>query len=395
MEAPRLRLYLQEGLPPQGSYPSRAGYWVTEQVWPPPTDQENRYLRLMLDNTKMSLVQNETDKNVVIPDCSKVVHYDGRSGLAGMKWYTYGASDELPGDQQNADKYGLSWYSEPIDHDVAILGQPTLHCTVAVENSDAGVLIARLCDVFPDGRSTLLSHGVLNLNHHKGHGPDEVTALEPKKEYKAKINFMATSCIVKKGHKLSLGISSCYYPLIWPSKDPVQLRIHTGSSPDANSSLTNLVLPVRPLDLPSDDVNFEKVPKYPLPIDIQKEGFRRKNITEATDQKKKHVFPIEENNGTQIIKPTNTVVNGRHTIDRYEIDTSDPLSAKASVTDTLSLHWPHGDGSGDSIKVDLSTTSEMWADKSHFYTKHNAHVKLNDQAMFQRSWDDTFLRHFW
>ena len=155
------------------------------------------------------------------------------------------------------------------------------------------------------------------------------------------------------------------------------------------------MLPVRPLDLPSGDVNFEKVPKYPLPVDIQKEGFRKKNITEAAEPEKKHVFQIEENNGTQIIKPTNTVMNGRHTLDRYEIDTSDPLSAKASVTDSLSLHWPRGDGSGDPIKVDLSTTSEMWADKSHFYTKHNAHVKLNDQSIFQRSWDDNFPRHFW
>ena len=256
MKAPRLRLYLQEGLPPQGSYPFRPGCSVTEPVWPPSLDQKNRYHTLALDNSKMSLVENETDKNVVIPDCSKVVLYDGRSRLAGMKWYTYGASDELPGNQQNADKYGLCWYSEAFDQDVAILGQPTLHYTVAVENSDTSVLIARLCDVFPDGRSTLVSHGALNLKHYKGHGPDEVTALEPKKEYKVKVNFMATSCIVQKGHKLSLGISSCYYPLIWPSKDPVQLRIRTGTCPDVSSALTNLVLQVRPLDLPSDDVKF-------------------------------------------------------------------------------------------------------------------------------------------
>ena len=312
-----------------------------------------------------------------------------------MKWYTYGGSDELPGDQRNVDKYGLSWYSKALDQDVTILGQPTLHCTVSIENSDTGVLIARLCDVFPDGRSTLLSYGVLNLNHYKGHGPDEVTLLEPKKEYKVKVNFMVTSCIVKKGHKLSLGISSSYYPLIWPTKDPVQLKIRTGTCPDAGGALTSIVLPVRPLDLPSDDVTFEKVPKYPLPIDVQKEGFRKKNITEAVEPEKKHAFQTEENNGIQIIKPTNTVINGRHTIDRYEINTTDPLSAKATVTDTLSLHWPDGDGSGEPIKADLSTTSEMWADKNNFYTKHKAEVKLNDESIYKRSWDDTFPRHFW
>ena len=64
--------------------------------------------------------------------------------MAGQVWVV----DDLPIDQSHYEKHGLCWYSDAIDHDVAILGQPTLHCTVAVENSDTGVLIARLCDVF-------------------------------------------------------------------------------------------------------------------------------------------------------------------------------------------------------------------------------------------------------
>ena len=84
----------------------------------------------------------------VFTEAVMAVRYDGRSGLGGMRWITSGLVDDLPVDQSHYEKYGLCWYSHTIDHDVAILGKPILHCTVAVENSDTGVLIARLCDVF-------------------------------------------------------------------------------------------------------------------------------------------------------------------------------------------------------------------------------------------------------
>ena len=392
MSIPRLRLYLQEGLPPQGSYQTRPGHWVTETIWPPPMIENNRYLTLALDNSTMSLVKCALNDKIALSDCTKVVEYDGRAGLAGMKWYTYGAADELPDDQKPAEKYGLCWHSDVLEEDIAILGQPTLHCNVSVENSDTGVLIARICDVSPDGRSTLLSYGILNLNHYQGHGCEEVTALVPKKEYKVKVKFMATSCIVKKGHKLSLGVSSSHWPLIWPSKDPVQLKIQTGS--DDGDSCTKLVLPVRPSDLPSEKVAFKDVPKYPSPIETITNGSYTKKTIEAKGKDDKNIFHIDEDLGTFLVKPTIVTISGKHTIDRYEISNYDPLSARGLVKNTLALDWPEGDGSGQPVKTKISTSSEMWADKEKFYTKHNAEVQLNDTVIFQRSWDDSFPRHF-
>ena len=291
IEEPKLRLYLQEGQPPQSRYKFRPGYWLSENSWPP--KEKNRYMSFILDGSN-KLVEFASEGQV-FTEAILAVRHDGRSGLGGMRWITSGLVDDLPVDQSHYERYGLCWYSDTIDHNVAILGQPTLHCTVAVENSDTGVLIARLCDIFTDGRSTLLSYGVLNLNHHKGHGPDKVTALEPKKEYKVKVNFMATSCILKKGHKLSLGISSSHFPMIWPSKDPVQLNIHAGSS-------TRLILPVRPTDSLGDGVVFEGAPNYPSHIEVIKEGSYTKRVTEAEDGSDKNsVFYAESDAGTVLV----------------------------------------------------------------------------------------------
>jgi predicted acyl esterase len=38
--------------------------------------------------------------------------------------------------------------------------------------------VAKLCDVFPDGRSRLLSFGVINLNHYKSNQEPEQLDLE-------------------------------------------------------------------------------------------------------------------------------------------------------------------------------------------------------------------------
>ena len=384
MEEPKLLLYLQEGQPPQRCYKFRPGYWLSEKSWPP--TEKNRLLSLILDGSN-KLVEFVSEEQK-FTEAVMAVRYDGRSGLGGMRWITSGLVDDLPVDQSQYEKYGVCWYSDPTDQDVAILGQPTLHCTVAVENSDTGVLIARLCDVFPDGSSTLLSYGVLNLNHYKGHGPDKVTPLEPKKEYKVKVNFMATSCIVKKGHKLSLGISSSHFPMLWPSKDSVQLNIRAGSS-------TRLVLPVRPIDSPDDNVTFERVPNYPCHVKVIKEGSYTKTVTEAEDGSHENsVFHAESDAGTVLVKPTNTIIHGKHTVERYEIGNTDPLSTRASVTNSIQFDWPDGEGSGQQITAKISFCGELWADRDQFHTRNKAKVHLNGEIVFDKMWEESCPRNF-
>ena len=74
----------------------------------------------------------------------------------------------LPDDQREDDAASLTYEWAPLDDELELLGHPRLRLTVTSPHPVA-FLSARLCDVFPDGASALVSRGVLNLTHRGGH----------------------------------------------------------------------------------------------------------------------------------------------------------------------------------------------------------------------------------
>ena len=62
-----------------------------------------------------------------------------------------GLGPELPTDQRADDAWSLVFDGEPLGEALEILGAPVLDLDVAADQPVA-TLIARLCDVAPDGR---------------------------------------------------------------------------------------------------------------------------------------------------------------------------------------------------------------------------------------------------
>jgi hypothetical protein len=90
--------------------------------------------------------------------------------------------------------------------------------------------------VFPDGAATRLTYGVLNLTHRDGH--EDLKALKPGERYKVRIQLNECGERIGAGNRLRLAISSAYWPIVWPSPQPVTLTVRAGVS--------TLELPVRP-----------------------------------------------------------------------------------------------------------------------------------------------------
>ncbi len=70
--------------------------------------------------------------------------------------------------------------------------------------------VARLCDVYPDGRSMLVCDGVTRARFHQG--LDRECMLEPGKVYEFTIDMGATSQVFLAGHCLRLEITSSCFP---------------------------------------------------------------------------------------------------------------------------------------------------------------------------------------
>ena len=87
---------------------------------------------------------------------------------------------------------------------------------------------ARLCDVWPDGESSLITRGVLNLTHRDG--DEEPEDLVPGRRYVVEVKLNSIGYSVPPGHRLRLAVSPTYWPWVWPSPEPVLLSLYAGGS---------------------------------------------------------------------------------------------------------------------------------------------------------------------
>lgn len=225
MDEPRYRVWMQDSVLPQPQYRDRPGRWVAEAEWPSPRIRP-QVLHLAGNGLLPEAGNDDLEFSLQSPQVT---------GFFGGEWCAFGADGEMPMDQRPDDGRSLCFDSAPLDAPLEILGAPQLRLRVSVDQP-AAFLAVRLCDVFPDGASARVSFGILNLCHRNGH--DRVEPLVPGEVYAIAIGLNDIAHSFPAGHSIRIGISTAYWPMVWPSPAPVTATLRT-----AGSSLT---LPVRP-----------------------------------------------------------------------------------------------------------------------------------------------------
>ena len=94
--------------------------------------------------------------------------------------------------------------------DLHLYGHPRLQLRVRADQPVAFVS-AKLCDVAPDGTSTLITRGLLNLTHRGGYDSDPV-ALEPGEWVDVEIELEATAWSLDEGRQLRLAVTGNDWP---------------------------------------------------------------------------------------------------------------------------------------------------------------------------------------
>lgn len=233
MDEPRLRVFLpaQSGI--EAAPGEIAGQWVAEHAWPPASDLRTLRLR----DGRLGAAQGEG-----------IVEHAGGGvvGLATPEWVPF-AAPTYPQEQSADDRGSLVFDSDPLDTDTDLLGAPVLTLRIGADRPVAK-LAARLCEVTADGRSHLVTYGVLNLTRRYGHA--EPSALAPGAFYDVRLPLYLTGRRLRAGSRLRLAISESLWPLLWPSPRPATLRLDLGQA--------WLALPIRPA--PADE------PALPIPL---------------------------------------------------------------------------------------------------------------------------------
>lgn len=238
MDEPMFRAYMERETAAEVWPKDVPGRWIAEPAWPSPRIS----MRTLFLNSEGLRTRAGTPATLVCKSQETL-------GLTKREWFPWNMSIDLPPDQTPDDLRSLCFDSEPLTEDLEILGNP--HLTVRLtSNRPVAKLAVRLNEVTPDNKSHSVSYGILNLTHREGH--EHPTPLEVGRSYDIDVSCYFTAHCFKKGSRLRVALSESLWPMIWPSPQPVELRIVAGVS--------KLSLPVRPAGIADD----------PMPIKLLK-----------------------------------------------------------------------------------------------------------------------------
>ncbi|MBS0573370.1 MAG: CocE/NonD family hydrolase [Proteobacteria bacterium] len=366
MDEPALRVWMQEGVPPATCYTERPGRWIGEPSWPSPNIGMRR-LALNRGGALAPLPAPPAEARI----CSPLTVGNG-AGEVGR----YGNDADWPGDQREDDGGSLVFVSDPLDERLEILGAPLVHLRFSSDKPLA-LVSARLNDVWPDGRSTRVGIGILNLAHRGGH--DQPRPLVPGEIAEATVEMEDIAHAFAPGHRLAVSLSTAYWPIAWPSPEMATLTILTGDSA--------LSLPVRP-PRPAEEAALrpfdppESAPPTPM-IHHPPPARARRTVTRDLLSGR---ITVDFPRWTAITEmPDIGQTHRGEGLARYEITEGDPLSAATLTRFRAEIERADGVFAHES-------EGRLTCDATHFRVEMTLTASENGKPVYQRRWDERIAR---
>jgi len=200
----RVDVFVRTSTRPQPDLAHHEGYWASE-VWP--SSGSHVDARELSGPASLDVVP-DTGTSALI-DCA-----------GHLPW-------GLSSDQRVDDDRSLRW-EWPADS-VVLLGQPRVTLRVSASAPEASLSV-KLCDVFPDGSSALVTRGSLDLAFRDGvHAPATRQALVPGQEYEVEVVLDACAYAFAPGQRLRLSVAGADWPNTVAPPAPVTLTVDGGT----------------------------------------------------------------------------------------------------------------------------------------------------------------------
>ncbi len=287
-----------------------------------------------------------------------------------------------PSDQRVDDSRSLT-YDWPIGAaGVApgeVLGNPRVALRVRSSAPVAHVAV-KLCDVFPDGTSALITRGMLNLTH-RGSWPAaaggtpgrEPEPLVPGEWVDVEIELEATTWTLVEGHHLRLSVAGTDWPNCWPPPTPVTLEL--------DRAAVTLSVPVVE-GLPESTHRFG-AGAGPSPDDADGVVWRIEHDVLGRE--------------TRVVTRYGGSYPGAHgaqVTDEYAgtvgVSTVDPGAAWARGRAAFTITWPVT-GQGD-VTCATAATVEVRSDTEHYHVEVGLTATDGDEPFGERAWSASIPR---
>ncbi|MDH2391714.1 CocE/NonD family hydrolase [Streptomyces sp. HNM0663] len=356
LSEPLLRCWISRSHPPATVYPELPGRWVGEPSWPSPHLAPVTY---------------------GLTGAPVPVRSPEHTGLDAGRHLPLGNDADLPPDQR-AEDARCACFEFPVaeaDGPVEILGCPRVTLRLRLD-VPYGQVAARLCDVAPDGASTLVTRGVLNLAARHGH--DRADAWPPGASESVTFELSAIGHTFPPGHRIRLAVSSAYWPWIWPQSPGA----HEDPGFTLEPSGSHLELPVR---TPTEDAIAFEEPEQSEPLGVSSPATldeqRPERLVIRDVAKGEWRLELVPRYGGTRIHPDGLEYT-EDTLDAYTIQEDDPLSAHARSDWTIRLHRP--DLPWD---VRLESRSELGCDEADFLLSNELVCRDGKEIVFHRTWE--------
>jgi putative CocE/NonD family hydrolase len=364
-DEPQLITYMQEPVTPAGSYAQRPGRWVADPSWPSPAVDSWTH------TVSAASLQDAGEATIGTRSLRGLQATGADSGV----WCGDGGPADFALDQRPDDGASLCWESAPLAERVELLGPGEATLEVSVDRPWALVAV-RVCDVAPDGTSTLIMRGLLNLSRREGR--DRTVPMPVGQPVLVRVALQSTAYAIPSGHRIRLAVSNTYWPMAWPSPEPTTLTVHCG--PRSVVSLprrrrSELDTQLRPFAAPETGTALASEPT------LVGKGGRRLRRDLATGELELG-FDWRPT-GVRILA-TDTEL-GEENVTSYRIVEGDPLSATVTCNVNVSLARP-------GWKVRTRATSTMTSDADCFVVTSTLEAFEGPVRVHARTWTHRFPR---
>jgi len=221
-DLPRVQYYVMGACGERGA---PGNEWRSAPRWPVPAQPTPLYLAPGSRLSRQAPAQEGTRR----------YHYDPRQPVPTRGGRNLlipaGALDQRP-NEGRPDV--LTFTSPPLREPLEVTGRITLRLWAASSAPDTA-FVATLCDVYPDGRSMLVTEGALRAACRRSFL--QPTPLESGQVYEFRVDLASTSIIFNRGHRLRLDLTSssapryAVHPNLWGQGEPQVARqaIHYGA----------------------------------------------------------------------------------------------------------------------------------------------------------------------
>ncbi len=195
---PNVKYYLMGDADQQGEPGNR---WIETDTWPPEFEPVSFYLHTGGILNKDPPSENEPLDHYIYDPENPVPTIGGRNLFLDAGSYDQSSVET----REDVLTYTTDWLTDSL----VITGpvQVQLQASSDVVDTD---FTAKLCDVYPDGRSMLVADGIIKARHRNS--LSEESFLIPGQIYEFTLDLWSTALAFAPGHAVRLSISSSNYP---------------------------------------------------------------------------------------------------------------------------------------------------------------------------------------